>query len=102
MVSLRIFTAVFAHFGRFLSLVGVIFLALASYGWPLGSQGSPGGDFLRFLALFWMLFWIDLRTEFDAILERIYDAACRGRTQFHPVNNGTEWTYAGLALDEIG
>ena len=51
---------------------------------------------------FWTQFRIEFGRKFDAILDRIFCAVCICRTQFHPVNNGTEWTCAALALYEIG
>ena len=55
-----------------------------------------------FFISFWTQFRIEFGRKFDAILGRIFCAVCICRTQFHLVNNGTEWTCAALALDVIG
>ena len=51
---------------------------------------------------FWTQFCIDFCRKFDEIPGRIFCAVCIRRTQFHPVNNGTEWKCASHALDEMG
>jgi len=56
----------------------------------------------KFFMSFWTQFRIEFGRNFDAILGRIFCALCICRNQFHPVNNGTEWTCGGLALYDIG